>query len=216
MKILESKYIFYALLSAIIIFLCFLQWNSNKKIEGLNLDVINLKNANAGIIESFEEWYTLDMRLDNSSLEEEVLLTDTSGIQSQFSHLLNEKPKVVFSYSVRHCDVCYKETIGQLKNAAELIGYENIILIGSYEKKREAFVFLRDQNIQFPFYFNNFYDLFDMQVNYPVLFVLDNNLDVKYPFVPHKEFPTLEKKYFREVLWRYYHITEEDFNQVFL
>ena len=58
-------------------------------------------------------------------------------------------PKLIFRYSQLTCQTCADSQIDLLKEASEIIGNENIIIIPSYEKEQNFVLFKQQNQISF-------------------------------------------------------------------
>ena len=126
---------------------------------------------------------------------------------------LIRSPKLVFRFSETMCDVCYLMELEMLKNYASAIGIENIVVLTTFERDRDAKLF-RDRN-HIPYHFFNLpqgaihADIENF--GYPYLFVAMGDT-AKYFFIPEKKAPGMSEEYYKRMCMLFRDKTAEQEN----
>jgi hypothetical protein len=136
-----------------------------------------------------------DIEIWNSS--EKLLLKD----------LLNKRnfPTVIFRYSELHCQECVNAQIKTLKDFANDIGYDNVLLLANYKNNNDLSVFkrlnqLRDMKI----YQVDSLNISIEEFNLPYVFVVDKNMSVQLLFIPDKELSDLDTEYYKIIKRKFF------------
>lgn len=139
-----------------------------------------------------------DVQLSEDPLqpEEKISLSEIAG----------DEIKLVLRYSEIHCDVCVDSTLNQLKNIAQKIGQERIILISSYADPRDMYTFKRLNNLEFPIYNlgTQTLNIKAEEADTPYLFVLKPDGTTEMVFLSYKEVPALLNQYLQLVQHKYF------------
>lgn len=112
--------------------------------------------------------------------------------------------KLVFRFSQKNCIECVRAQIPFLKNISDKIGKDKVILLTSYDNRRDLMVILNEFNLDFKSY-NISIDEFSKYNNsienlgIPYVFEINADGEVEMLFFPLKETPEISKLYYRRV-----------------
>lgn len=209
----NSKVTYIAIIgfSILLLLICSLLFTCNKRLAESQLFAAQKVSENARLIEFVNNLIPSSLRVNEAIIDKNVTLYNLSGTELSLTQLNIERPNIIFSYTILQCDVCIDAIIESLKKVEHVIGKNRIAILASYEKKREAALFLSNHNIAIPFYLINFQNLLNVQIDDPFLFVLDRDNIARYIFVPHEGFTEITKIYFKEVLMSFFGIAEDRF-----
>lgn len=98
---------------------------------------------------------------------------------------------LIFRYSEIHCNTCIDLVVQKMNERYEA-GFTQMAIVANYSEYRHFASFVRANKLQMPVYLMKDEDaegIFDTDIP-PYLFVLDESMQIKYPFVPIKEMET--------------------------
>ncbi|MEN7549827.1 hypothetical protein AAG747_18020 [Rapidithrix thailandica] len=145
--------------------------------------------------------YNLKNQLENEGikLDSNLNLTHFKSKKTlNIKEVLHEK-KLFFRISNKHCDICIKQELLNLKSLSDSTGIQNICIIATSYEERTLHFLLKEYQIPFPVY-----TLTEKQLSFlpleqhflPYIFIAETNLIMHSVFVPTKELPFLSKEYY--------------------
>lgn len=155
----------------------------------------SLMRINLGIIET-KEW--MQYESTGLKLSSELMIEDENGIRFKISDLCDNNAKLICYFSDQNCDACLKHVMVYLKDFTHSVGENNLLLLTSFQKKRDVVLLKRNYNIK-----NKLYKVTKGSIgiplehnNTPFIFIVDNDYCVKNLFIPEKKLPQLTENYF--------------------
>jgi hypothetical protein len=154
-------------------------------------DIISNKQH---IIET-KDW--LQFESENDEISSSIEVIDENKNKIQLKEMLSKQPKLVFRYSELNCQQCVDTVFKRLKQLAEEVGKEKILILSSYSNHRDLLLFKRINQIDLEVYNLNEtkLDISVEEVNIPYMFLLDNDFRAKFVFIPEKTMPQLTDNY---------------------
>ena len=155
-----------------------LQISMRNVVEELHRDMVNKH-----VIHNLTQ-----LQLQDQQLSKEIPLLSMDRENNFLENIISEQPLLVFRYSEIHCNSCVDQVVQQM-NRLWQDGKRNMALIASYDEYQHFTSFVRANKLQMPTYLlqeEEAKGVFDSEIP-PYLFLLDQSLAVKYPFVPIKE-----------------------------
>lgn len=128
-------------------------------------------------------------------------LTGEDDSKYKLSEILNNDQTLIFRYNEFSCSDCIYDEMGNLKELAKKIGEKNIIILASYENKRNLYVNKRVNGINFEVYnipHNSLDNTLD-NYNFPYMFILDKDFKARNLFIPNKFSVQATKEYFMHI-----------------
>lgn len=146
--------------------------------------------------------------IENSNFKlEDVSVRDSLGNTLLLSDILSNKPKYVLvcRFSELHCESCIYFAVQFIRHSVDLIGAENIVLLGSYRNNR---VFSRTM-YSYGVHNLNFYNVGALTLpaerdRYPYYFILNRDLTVSNVFFPDRTTPSTTERYLRAINRRFF------------
>jgi len=142
-----------------------------------------------------------------AQLESEDHLLDikvTTEDSSSFSKEIETLPKFVFFHSELDCNSCVEEDITLINDFSNDIGSKNIILLASYNNKRDLHLFRRINKINSFIYNTASVGLPIEELNLPFCFVINKNFKSECVFIPLKEDKSNFKRYLKIIKEKYF------------
>lgn len=121
-----------------------------------------------------------------------------------------EKPKkvsLIINLKEDDCQQCLDSIFINLKKAKDIVGKENIIVWGNYNKERDLFVDLNSRGLSDLAYRRFFFSKFMLpldQLNRSYFFVYNEENRASLVFIPDKDRPDRTLKYFQMVKAKYF------------
>jgi len=139
--------------STIIVLLCLFIIKLDSRSKNLIKTYNNLSKENSEILNNLKPWVVFNIRATEAKSIKNLEVSNIAGERRYLAEIINQDYKIVFSYTALQCDICIDSILHDLIRIGKKIGNENIIILASYVKKREAAIFLKEKNINIPFYF---------------------------------------------------------------
>lgn len=137
------------------------------------------------------------LKYDNKSIQDFKII-DGDGNTNVFSEYLSAKPVLVLKYSSYNCVSCVDVELENLMRFAESKGIDRVIVIAESSNFRELKAMLKTRHMDqikalliLNDEFSRFYSIS------PMLFLINNELKITYPFIPIKEVPEYSDKYYK-------------------
>ena len=133
------------------------------------------------------------------------------GVDIKFIDRIAGKPRIVIYYPTNGCQTCIGQELEIINKLNVKFREEDIILIGNYSNIRNLYVFIKNNNIGFDVFsasIEGFIPNAD-KINTSIIFVVDENLKVKYSHVQEKSMPNVSKDYFRIMHNKYFNNKNE-------
>lgn len=150
----------------------------------------------------------LQFQNKNKQFLKNILLTTGDNNKIMLSSILkSDKPKLVFFYSQLNCQVCVDTEIEKLKMFSKIIGIDNIVIICSYENRKDFLIFKKINNLNLKIYnlgLKNTLGLPLEKYNIPFLFMANSKFRAQDIFVPFKGFPSISDMYYKFILDKYF------------
>lgn len=154
-------------------------------------------------LESFKQLVLTHGSCINIKLEKEFLLSDKNNRTVTLNEVLGNKTKYFYYFNEYNCMSCVESYLPFLKKAADKIGSDNIVILGSYEKAKNLFLNLSKYDLNgIPVY--NLAASYLMnekisKVNAPFVFRVDTLLNVSQVYIPEKGLTELSAVYNSQV-----------------
>jgi hypothetical protein len=133
--------------------------------------------------------------------EKKIIVTDSSGKESELSEITAGKPVVVLRIKENSCDACYQSQFKNLIAIIEKTGRSSAIVLGSFRDLRSfrmvyrnyAFgtlpLFMIDEDAMKQIPFDRYTD--------PYVFLLNKDLTASYFFLPNKTLEDFNSAYYK-------------------
>jgi hypothetical protein len=135
-------------------------------------------------------------------LKKEMLVCDSNGRSISLGKLFTGK-RMVFHFDETNCFTCVEKFLPYVSRLSEKLGKGNVIIIGSYQKRENLFINLRDYDLAgVPIYNLDPEALRGTrldELNAPYIFETDSALEFTRFFIPEKTMPDLSEKYCAEI-----------------
>lgn len=132
-------------------------------------------------------------------LENNFLLSDRNNRTVRLHEVVGNNTKYIYYFSENNCLSCVESYLPFLKKAADRIGRDNVIILGSYEKAKNLFLTLEKYNLSSIAVYNlsPSYLMNEKisKVNAPFIFKVDSLLNVSQVFIPEKGLTELSAVY---------------------
>jgi len=131
-------------------------------------------------------------------LLKEMVVSDSKNRQIKIKQLI-KKDTYIFHFDETNCFTCVEKYLPYLRKLSSEVGKDNVIILGSFEKRENLFLSL------------NGYDLKDIKIynlspsylrdskigelNMPYIFEIDSALRTKRFYIPEKSLPGLSELY---------------------
>ncbi|MFV0420292.1 MAG: hypothetical protein ACK5KT_16400 [Dysgonomonas sp.] len=146
-----------------------------------------------------------ELLFNGRELSDKLALLDDKN-QAVLLKDIVEKKKLIFRYSELHCNTCIDTEISNLKQLADSIGNENIIVFVTPVNQKYIIQFKKLNNIKFAIYkLSEDMEAQIPDIGLPYYFVLESdNFRLNASFVPQKEISELTNRYFNDIRSKYF------------
>lgn len=164
---------------------------NRKIVEDLHANISTIYPNNLYIQYSMEGKYIADS----------IVITDLQGNSKQLKDVMS-RPRLVMRFSDINCNTCVEQEMKNLRNFFPPPKSDNIMILATYRSVADLLKFKRINAIDFELYAisANQLPLAGEQISAPYMFVIDKSFQVKFPFVPSKEFPDCSQSYYKALL----------------
>jgi hypothetical protein len=133
----------------------------------------------------------------------DVLCITPNGNEKYFSELLNEKPMLIYRYSLGDggaCTPCYEEQIHLLKEYFQETP-QLVSVLASYRNQRDFIMIKRGVDLGVPIYHvpSDAFDWALEEISIPYYFVLYPNMKISNIYVPNEHEPELNRQYLESI-----------------
>ena len=126
------------------------------------------------------------------------IIVNTSGRQEKLADVIGKNNFLVFYINKNACDICIKQEIGIFKRAFMNTEKTNVIFLTNYENIRQIINFQNLNNINYPTYIIED-SVIRVNAVTPVVFTLNNLLEIKSAYITSKNLPKLSEGYYNNV-----------------
>ena len=107
----------------------------------------------------------------------DLILYEVNKDSTNLNSLLSQKGKLVFFFSEQSCSICFLPFLKKLEKLSNIIGEDNIIVMGKFSNNRSFKTFLIDNNIKQKIYrVNRDLDIFHEYNDYAMAFILSKDM----------------------------------------
>lgn len=203
---------FYMIITIItlIVFNIFSLFRFNKLKQQTEIEILEIKRKEEmknDALETYKLSFIQNLlndgkKLDSTSVAKDSLYNDIllkNNLHSKQNH------KLIYRFSKMHCESCVKASLNVLKKKVELIGIDNVILLGNYDNNRIFFRTISEYNIEKIQVYNiSSFNIPAEEIGFPYFFVLNNNLEISDVYIPNKITPTITNKYLKNISSKYF------------
>jgi hypothetical protein len=153
------------------------------------------------IIELFEKKEVNELFTENLQVNPYEQVTDIEGTSILLNSIIEESNKLILILSDNSCGSCAEQILKVLNLNVPKEYSEIILVLGSFENKREFYLISKQYPFRFFFLDNNSF-LKEIALKGPFLFTLDNNYKISAVFFPIPKYQILSERYLKEMLKR--------------
>ncbi len=154
-------------------------------------DIEGLEAISTMMINSFY----FQMESEGASIDRSLLLTAENGEVISVKELFRRKgsPLLIMRYSYIDCTPCIDYQVEYLRQMADSVGQNHVVILATYQSPRDLSIFKRINNITFPVYSIPAGSTGIPAEDYgsPYIFISDESLQVRCFHIPLKEIPAL-------------------------
>jgi hypothetical protein len=127
------------------------------------------------------------MKLDmDGAIIKSIVVLDSANVKMDIDNLVST-PKLIFRFSEGFCYPCIKATLGFIKQLGDEIGHDKILVISDHSNARTLKKFVINDSIISPCYRSDESFGFEIETREgpekkPYLFILGNDLKIRFPF----------------------------------
>lgn len=119
------------------------------------------------------------------------------------SDLCSERKKLFYFFSEQSCAICYIPFLEKLKDIAEVVGKENIILLAKFDKNRSLKAFAEENNITQDIYRMDVdLNIYPEYNDYALAFLLTHNMQIENVIITDKSNVELSNDYLKIIQQR--------------
>lgn len=115
---------------------------------------------------------------------------------------LNVDKKLILLVPSTPCEDCVKEELSSIRSLSQKLGSENVVIMTQFPQIKDAKIWRKIWNVEFPVYNNSKELLFEkiMEQELFALFVLDSTMIPQHLFIPMKTLPKVNEEYYRFIV----------------
>lgn len=149
------------------------------------------------VLNFYETNYTMNYSLMGKELKN-IECEDENHGKIDLKDLIGETPMLVYRYADINCNACIESVIELLNEGFTESSYLHVLILCSYQIKRDYTAFKKINKIKFPMYKIDYdaLDLLPEEYNVPYCFILNPDMTIGHVFMPDKSFPHLNELYF--------------------
>lgn len=117
--------------------------------------------------------------------------------------LCSERRKLFYFFSEQSCAVCYIHFLKKLKNVADIVGKENVILLAKFDKNRSLKAFIKENNITQDIYRMDVdLNIYPEYNDYALAFLLSKDMQIENVIITDKSNVDLSNDYLKIIQQR--------------
>jgi hypothetical protein len=138
------------------------------------------------------------------TLNGDIDLVTVGNKHLNFRDILTPDGTIIYRWTDKSCEMCYDNVLANLKEAAEIIGDDKIIVIVPLDHLRKTFVTFNENQIPINILAiknNEILGLESLENGFsPFFFVATKDLKVSHIFIPSTKSPTVTSAYLNQVI----------------
>lgn len=160
-----------------------------------------VEELHASISSIYPKNLYIQYSMEGKSLRDSTFITDINGNSKQLKDVIDSH-RLVLRFSDINCNTCVEQEINNLRKFFSSPKNKSIMILATYRSMADLLKFKRINAIEFELYTisENQLPLLGEQISAPYMFVIDESLQVKFPFIPSKEFPDCSLSYYKALL----------------
>ena len=185
----------------------YIKWQNDKQIQLQKLIDINEEEYKYLKLQNqlLQDYYILQYTYNGNTMND-CIVYDEFGKSINLSELLSSDYKVLFYISQNHCTSCVKRIVEDLKLFMDNVSFNKILIVGEFENKRKFHSFMKGYDLDCPMFL--VYEQTNpnkilKDENLPYVCLINNEMLIKDLFIPIKELPNYNIKYYDTIIHKY-------------